>query len=281
MESAYSHTDGGDMPRLSELAAPIAQGRTAEIFAWNHDQILKLYHAWCPPDWVEYEARVARAIVAGGIPTPAAGEVVEIGGRRGIVYERVQGVSMLRDMKTRPWRLLHHARSLAELHVAIHRLTLPGLPSYRDDLERIIRRTEYLPDSLRIEVLDLLRTLPDGQTLCHGDFHPDNILLTVRGPVVIDWMTAKSGSPWADVARTSIILSIGVRAARDIVSPLIRLLSRLYHRTYLHHYRTLSSSGGDELQGWTPVIAAARLAEQIGPERDALIDIVREGLTRV
>jgi len=92
----------------------MAQGRTAEIFAWDDHHILKLYRDWCPPDWVEYEARTARAVWEAGIPSPAVGDIVEVDGRRGLIYQRLEGISMLQDMNARPWMLLKHARSLAE-----------------------------------------------------------------------------------------------------------------------------------------------------------------------
>lgn len=260
----------------TRLAAPIAQGRTAELYDWDADHVLKLYHTWCPPHWVEHEAHVAHVIAEAGIPTPPVGEVVEIDGRRGIVYDRVTGISMLDDMRKRPWLLLRHARSLADLQTQFHRLSVPGLHSYQDGLGHTIRRAPHLPEAQREQVLGLLETLPDAQTLCHGDFHPGNVLITAHGPVVIDWMTASVGSPWADVARTSMILTIGVKAAGDMVSPAIRLLSGLFHRTYLNHYRSLVRNGQAELARWLPVIAAARLDEQIERERAALLQMVAD-----
>jgi len=262
----------------TRLSAPIAKGRTAELHDWDADHVLKLYHTWCPPHWVEHEARVARVIAEAGIPTPAAGEVLEIDGRRGIVYERVTGVSMLEDMHKRPWLLLRHARSLADLQAQFHRLIVPGLHAGRDALRQSINRAPYLPEIQRQQLLDVLTTLPDGQTLCHGDFHPGNVLISARGPVVIDWMTASLGSPWADVARTSMLLTIGAKAAGDMVSPAIRLLSGLFHRAYLSRYKALVLDGQAELARWLPVIAAARLDEQIEPERAALLQIVMGGL---
>lgn len=44
---------------------------------------------------MEYEARVARAIHAAGVASPAAGDIVEVDGRRGLIYERLEGPSML------------------------------------------------------------------------------------------------------------------------------------------------------------------------------------------
>jgi uncharacterized protein (TIGR02172 family) len=258
-------------------SAPFAQGRTAEIFSWNDDHVLKLYFDWCPSNWVEYESRIAHAVHDAGIPTPAAGEIVEINGRRGLIYERVEGISMLQDLNSHPWTLLRHARSLAELQIKIHRQSIPGMPSYKEHLQHAIGTTPYLSEVLRDKYLHRLESLPDEKTLCHGDFHPGNILITRNGPVVIDWMTACSGCQWADVARTSLLLTIGPKGAANLVSPLLRFAIRFFHRMYLNRYLEAVPGKGNELKLWAPVIAAARLNEDIAPEREALLEIVQKG----
>jgi aminoglycoside phosphotransferase (APT) family kinase protein len=141
-----------------------------------------------------------------------------------------------------------------------------------------IIRAPHLSDDLRKRVLNLLATLTDGESVCHGDFHPGNVLITDQGAVVIDWMTASSGNPWADVARTSMILTIGAKGAGKQVSPMIRSIINLYHRTYLKQYLKHIPDRRNELKQWIPVIAAARLDEQIDLEREGLIKLVQEGL---
>jgi uncharacterized protein (TIGR02172 family) len=260
-----------------QISTPIAEGRTAEIYLWDDRHILKLYRDWCPPDWVEYDARIEGAVYEAGIPSPEPVEIVEVEGRRGLIYERLEGASMLEDLNARPWRLWRHARSLAELHVKIHQQSIPGLPSYKDRLHYDIRNTSHLSEDLRHRALSLLDTLPDGQNVCHGDFHPGNVLMTANGPIVIDWMTACSGSRWTDLARSSLLLSIGAKSAGKQLSPFIRMAIRLYHRTYLNQYRAFSPDQTNEMDRWTPVIAAARLKEEIAPERQALLKMVQEG----
>ncbi len=217
-------------------SAPIARGRTAEIFSWDDGHILKLYFDWCPSHWVEYESRIAHAVHEAGIPTPAAGEIVEVNGRRGLIYERVEGISMLQDLNTHPWSLVRHARSLAELQIKIHRQSIPGLPSYKEQLQHAIGTTPHLSGVLRNKYLHRLESLSGGDALCHGDYHPGNIILTGNGPVVIDWMTACSGCHWADVARTSLLLTIGPKGAANLVSPLLLLAIQFFHRVYLNRY---------------------------------------------
>ena len=75
---------------------PIGVGRIAEVFAWGDDQVLKLFRAEFPQEWADYEAEMGRAVHAAGVTSPAVGEVIEIDGRKGIVFERVDGPTMLR-----------------------------------------------------------------------------------------------------------------------------------------------------------------------------------------
>ena len=260
-----------------QFTAPIAQGRTAEIFSWDNKHVLKLYFDWCPSNWVEYESRIAHAVHDAGIPTPAAGEIVEINGRRGLIYERVEGISMLQALNSCPWTLVKHARSLAELQIKIHRQSITGLPSYKEQLQHAIGRTPHLSDTLREKYLRQLKFLSDADTLCHGDYHPGNIILTRNGPVVIDWMTACSGCRWADVARTSLLLTIGPKGAANLVSPLLLFAIRFFHRMYLNRYLESVPDEGKELTRWAPVISAARLNEDIAPEREALLELLQKG----
>lgn len=264
---------------MKELpSSPIAEGRTAEIYLWDEQHVLKLYRDWCPADWVEYESGIAHSIYEAGVPSPAAGEIVEVNGRRGLIYERLQGSSMLQDMNARPWFLWRHGRALADLHLKIHQVSIPGLPTYKDRLRYDIGHTPHLDDDLRKKALARLETLPDNQTLCHGDFHPGNVILTRKGPVVIDWMTACSGSPWADAARTNLLLTVGPKRAGKVLSPVIRLVIDFYHQAYLRRYLARNPDKDREAKGWAPLIAAARLSEEIVPEREALIELAKEGL---
>jgi uncharacterized protein (TIGR02172 family) len=261
---------------IKTLSTPIAQGRTSEVYLWNDHHVLKLYREWCPPHWIEEEARIARAVYAAGIPSPAAEEIIEVDGRGGLIYERLEGISMLQDMNARPWTILKHARSLADLHVQINKISITGLPSYKDGMQYAITQAPHLTKALRNKALTLLDALPDGRQLCHGDYHPGNVILTKDGPIVIDWMTARMGNPWADVARTSMILSIGVKSAGKQVRPLIQMAILLYHRAYLNRYRSFVPDPSNELKRWAPVIAAARLNEDIQPEWEALIQMIQE-----
>lgn len=257
---------------------PIAYGRTAEIFAWEDGWVLKLFYDWFPEESVRYEAKLARAVQVAGLPVPAAGEIVEIGDRLGLPYQRVEGSTMLEEMSAKPWTLPKSSQLLAELQSGMHDdHTVTGLPSQRQRLENKIRRAEGLSPALRAAALEALAAMPEGQRLCHGDFHPDNVLMTARGPVVIDWIDATLGRPLADVARSSVIL-MGVSAPGSSASWVQKVMVGWYHRIYLRHYFRLRPGGEDEYRAWRPIVAAARTSEGITEIQDWLLSQVQAGL---
>jgi aminoglycoside phosphotransferase (APT) family kinase protein len=64
-----------------------------------------------------------------------------------------------------------------------------------------------------------------GTRLVHLDLHPENVILSPRGPVVIDWTNARRAEEALDVAMTWVILATSARGLRARVF-LDRFLSR-------------------------------------------------------
>jgi len=194
--------------------------------------------------------------------------VVEVGGRLGIVFERVDGHIMTRAAASKPWKASRYARMMAELHVAMHSCEVAGLPSQRQSLETTIQDLAPLPAKMKEALLKVLEHLPDGSALCHGDLHPDNIIMSSRGPIIIDWMGAKGGNPLADVARTSLILRFGGPPDTGILArPLLRLGGSLLNSMYLKEYLRLRTTSRERISVWLPLLAAARLIEPV-PEAE-------------
>lgn len=255
----------------------LARGRTAEVYAWGDRQILKLYLSEFPSHWVDFEAKIARIVQDAGLPTPRVGEIVQVNGRRGLVYERVEAGTMLDAIRARPMRAAQLGRALAELHAVTHNQPVPDLPSQREELKYSISAAQSLPDDLKQLALRALEALPDGAQLCHGDLHPGNVLMTARGPLIIDWMTAKRGNPVADVARTYLLLSMG-NPPSMFERIVVNLIRSRFVAAYLEQYSKLRPLDQREMRAWFPVLAAARLNENIAEERTRVLKFVEQGL---
>ncbi|MCX6048642.1 MAG: phosphotransferase [Chloroflexi bacterium] len=259
----------------------LAEGRAAELFAWGDDQVIKLFRN---PHWqaAEQEAQIARLAYANGVRTPHVYDIIESEGRPGIVYERIQGVSLLTVLATQLWRIWPLARAFAELHAAVHQVSLPELRRSRTVLQTDIQQAPGLPVDLQQATLRLLEQLPDADKLCHADFHPDNVIVAPDGLVVVDWANTVSGHPLADVAKTSLLLQFGQLPPRV---PLVKrwgmeIFRTLLRSTYLNRYFQINALSRQQLPLWMAPVAAARMSEQIPGEQAPLTKFIKTQLNK-
>jgi streptomycin 6-kinase len=184
----------------------LASGRAADVFALDGRRVLKRDREGRS---AEHEAIAMRYAAAHGYPVP---EVLGASGTE-LEMEHIQGPTMTADLVRRPWRVVAHARLLADLHNRLHRLPPP------DQL------------SPRLEGQD---------TMVHGDLHPDNVLLSPRGPVVIDWANAGRGRAEDDVAMAWLIV-----AASDMPGGFAaRVLARAGRKLFLDAFLNAAGRAG-------------------------------------
>ena len=246
------------------LEEPIAHGRTADVYHWDEGHILKLFHNWFALPNIEYEYKIARAVHDSGVKSPAVKELIQVQGRNGLIYERVAGEPMFDKLLRKPWMVFRYARLLARVHAQMHDHVFdsPGIPAQRTRLENKISHTAALSASLKASLLHAVQSLPQGDRVCHGDFHPANVLVLGEESNVIDWMDASRGNPLADVARTSIIARGGAES-RETSNFLLKSFVKILHSVYLRQYFRLRPGGEDEYRRWLPIVAGARLSEGI------------------
>lgn len=151
----------------------VGSGRSAEVYDIGNGRVLRRHRDTvdCQP-----EADIMVHLAKAGFPVPA---VYDASGPD-LVMERLDGRDMLADLGRRPWLARRHGRLLADLHNRLHAIDAP--PGLRPAFE-------------------------PGNKVLHLDLHPGNVMLTARGPVVIDWTSAGVGAAVADVAMAYVILA--------------------------------------------------------------------------
>lgn len=188
-----------------EPGRQIAAGRDGAIYEFGPGLVLRKTFDGRS---IAGEARLIEYLAERGYPVPRVHEVRNDGTE--IVMERLDGPMMMDTLARRPWTLPRGARQLADLHDRLHDITAP----------------------------DWLRPLaPDGDRVLHLDLHPMNVMMTARGPVVVDWAGAARGDPLTDVALTYVDLVAPRMPAPALVRWVLHPARIGLGRAFLRRYR--------------------------------------------
>lgn len=172
----------------------VGVGRAADVYALGQDRVLRRVRH--PQYDSEPEARIMRYLADRGYPVPA---VYDADGPD-LIMERLDGRDMLAELGRRPWLARKYGRLLAEMHDRLHQIEAPP---------------------------DLRRMFEPGDRVMHLDLHPGNVMLTSRGPVVIDWTNGTAGPGGADVAMAYLIMaSSDTDAVPAMLRPIVGTVRR-------------------------------------------------------
>lgn len=254
----------------------LGKGMTAEVYEWEQDKIIKLYFKWFKEQWIKHEEEVAEAVNTAGISSPAVYGIVDEEGQKGIIYQRINGSSMLRLIEIKPWKVIKYAREMAHIHSEIHKIHIDTLPNQKEKFEaQIIESSDILGDKTE-GIINYLKNLPEDTCVCHGDFHPDNILISSEKPVVIDWINAHSGNPLGDVARTCLIIRTPYmpKGMPNLLIKISKIIKRLLCSAFLREYAKISKIHVKDVDDWVLPVAAARLRDKVPGEEKWLLNII-------
>ncbi len=261
----------------------IGQGNTAEIYKIDNNRILKLFRTGLPKSVVEREYQNGITVQTILNCVPKVYEMVEINGRHGIIYEEVKGRDLLKTMLISLWKINDYARKLAHYHLDIQKPVNDTLCSVKEKLEKDLNDVTVLSGEYKEIIQEYINQLPDGNGLCHFDYHPGNIMIADNKAVFLDWMTACRGDVCADVARTCILLKYGeVARAPWIMRKLIMISQHHIYKIYIKEYLMISKRSIEDINRWELPVAAARLREWISEnEKKALIQLVNERCSEI
>ena len=251
---------------LTKLAA----GRTSEVYAWGDDHLLKLFQPGFPLAYIALELKNARSAHALGLPTPCDAGYFEWCQRSGIVFKRVDGPTVYELIQKVGADRAALGRNFFNIQLSIHRCNFSELLPLQAKLAERIRLGKGLPQTLRAEAIDKLLRAPLSDTVCHGDFHPMNVIIAASGPVLIDWMDMSRGNPAIDVMQTLLHLRFG--RGREIN----QATRAEFLNAYLERVREVWCGRMDQLQHWQLPLAVARMSisSVIEDERSDLMGLI-------
>ncbi|TEA47217.1 aminoglycoside phosphotransferase family protein [Bacillus sp. BH2] len=235
----------------------VAKGNTAAIYLYDN-KIVKLFKDYLPDTESMNEAKKQKYAYSCGLPVPNVFEVTKIQNRQAIIMEYIKGDSIGDLLLNNLNEAEHYINICVNEQKKIHSICVntDEIESMRGRLERQIKSVHKLDEKQKENILNKLHSITFEPRLCHGDFHPFNLILSKKNVNIIDWVDASSGDIRADVFRTYLLY------AQSHIE-----LAEMYLRIYCNN----TDLTRDEIFQWAPIISVARFTEKVSPQNEVYL----------
>lgn len=259
----------------------IGMGNTANVYLWGNTEVIKIFHDHESSFFeANKEAKNAEIINNLNLRAPRYSGTLEYEGKLCLIYERIDGQTMLLQIIPTVSSITHYAKQMAQLQYEMHQVKIGIQPNLKNELLYRISSHELINEDEKQRIKDILDQLPENNTLCHYDFHPGNIILSSKGPIIIDWLNALVGHEAADVARSSMMLQSHALPPNAPEILIRREYRELFHQEYLREYLILSGKKDEEIKEWMAPTFAYRIGEMNGLDQIEMLTSLQILLTK-
>lgn len=212
-----------------------------------------------PKSVVLYEALThTRVEETGCRRIPSFEGIAKVNGNWAIIFDFIEGKTLEQIMRENPSKSDVYLEQMIDLQIEINSLRSAKVSRLTDYLKRSIESLDIIDDVKKYELLTKLSAFPKHSKLCHGDFSPDNIIVTPKKELfVIDWLKAKQGNASADVAKT--YLNFCLKHHTE------------WAEKYVKIYCSKSGTDPHYVKEWLPIVAAAQLKFKRPEEHELLL----------
>ena len=176
----------------------IAKGANGAVYRYDNETILKTYFAKDALPEIKQERENARRAFVLGINTAIPYGIVRVGEGYGTVTELLNAVSVTKLIKESPDDLSVAAKYYIDMLKSIHAIEVEDgeVPDMRQTaLAWADFVAPHIPEEQGKKLRTLIADVPKQNTLMHGDYHTNNIMVQNGEPLLIDMDTLCMGHP--------------------------------------------------------------------------------------
>lgn len=190
-------------PKNMEKMKLLGKGNTAEVFDCGNGTVCKLFFEGYPNMYAALEFQNAEELYRNNLSVPKPFQMVTLENRRGIIYEKIAGKVLSDKMAAKEINLENGLKMLVNLQLDTMAHHSEKVLSYKEFLIAMLKGKNAEEQT----VVSRITALPDDDCLLHGDLHPENIMVTPNGRlVIIDFMNVCRGPALYDIARTYFLI---------------------------------------------------------------------------
>ena len=198
----------------------IGRGASGTVYRLEDDKILKLYQPFRTQEEIEHERLLAREAVISGIPSVITYDMVQCGDSYGIVFEMLHSDTLGSAFTRAPERTEEYVGRYVDFVRQLHDIPLKAgvFPSLKTVLhEKVPALSSCCSDEELALLHSLIDSIPDRNTLVHGDLHPGNIMLQGEEFLLIDLPDVMVGAKVWDLIALFRDLIIGPRNIPEVI----------------------------------------------------------------
>ena len=181
----------------------IGKGGNGSVYRISNDEIIKVYSKNTSRESIETERRLAKSAFVAGIPTAIAYDTVKAGDSLGIIFEMVKADVISKKFINEPENFDEYAKKYARLFKDIHSIDLSGcgLSSTKQIyLDYLSELDGWYTGEETARLKHFIEHIPEKNTMVHGDFHTNNIMVQDDELLLIDMAEISCGDPIFDLA---------------------------------------------------------------------------------
>ena len=186
-------------PRMSvEGCEFIAKGANGAVYRYDAETIIKTYFAKDALPEIKQERENARRAFVLGINTAIPYGIVRVGDNYGTVTELLNAVSVTKLIRQSPDDLTQAAKYYIDMLRNIHATEVEDglVPDMKETaLAWADFVAPHIPEDQAKKLRALIEAVPKRNTLMHGDYHTNNIMVQDGEPLLIDMDTLCMGHP--------------------------------------------------------------------------------------
>jgi uncharacterized protein (TIGR02172 family) len=176
----------------------IAKGANGAVYRYDNETIIKTYFAKDALPEIKQERENARRAFVLGINTAIPYGIVRVGDGYGTVTELLNATSVTKLIRKNPDDLSEAAKYYIDMLKSIHAIEVEDgvVPDMKDTaLEWADFVAPHIPEDQAKKLRALIEAVPKRNTLMHGDYHTNNIMVQNGEPLLIDMDTLCMGHP--------------------------------------------------------------------------------------
>ena len=176
----------------------IAKGANGAVYRYDAETILKTYFAKDALPEIKQERENARKAFVLGINTAIPYGIVRVGDGYGTVTELLNATSVTKLIRQNPDDMTEAVKYYVDMLKSIHAVEVedgevPDMKEIALDWARFV--TAHIPEEQGRKLISLIEAVPKQNTLMHGDYHTNNVMVQNGEPLLIDMDTLCMGHP--------------------------------------------------------------------------------------